>query len=550
MQKKILSVLIAIVMILAIAPLSVFAEDDISVYLYYEIIDGEVTVSGCNESINGDFLIPGTIEGYPVTKIADDAFSGYKDLKSISIPDSVTEIGNDAFSDCESLESVVIPNGVTKIEDRAFMGCRKLKNISIPGSVTEIANGTFADCESLETVVISDGVAKICNGAFQGCISLKNVTISSSVTEIEATAFYYCTALENIVIPAGVESIGVEAFSLCLNLKSIEVDENNKYFSSSKDGVLFNKDKTAIILYPIGNSRTEYSIPDSVRSIEFAAFYFAKNLKNITIPDSVETIGGGAFAGCYRLEEIVIPDSVTSTIGEQTFVSCINLKTVIIGNGVTGIEENAFSDCPVIENVTIGENVEFIGEQAFASELGNIAMKKITIPENVTRIDKGAFYFCNYLKEINIYNPEMVIAENSFYKAGILDRDTYSRLVIDIYENRTKLDGLDQDLENKLVSELLAIVYQIPDDELKDAVIYGYTGSTAEIYATENNMMFKELGEKITPDEEEDTTVPEIPKDDEEADSETDFIGMIIKMFEKIIDFFTKIFSSLMNLFA
>ncbi len=547
MRKKVLSVMMAVVMILAITPLSVFAEDDISVYLNYEIVDGEVTVSGCNDSLSGDFVMPGTIEGYPVTKIADYAFYGYKDLKSISIPDSVTEIGNDAFSNCENLESVVIPDGVTKIEDRAFMGCKKLENISIPGNVTEIGVGAFADCEGLETVVISDGVAKICNGAFQGCISLKNVTIGSSVTEIEATAFYYCIALENIVIPAGVESIGVEAFSLCSNLKSIEVDENNKYFSSSKDGVLFNKDKTAIILYPIGNSRTEYSIPDSVRSIEFAAFYFAKNLKNITIPDSVETIGVAAFANCYRLEEIVIPDSVTSTIGEIAFARCISLKSVTIGDGVTGIEENAFLDCYVLENVTIGKNVEFIGKQAFLSQFGNIAMEKITIPENVTRIDMNAFCFCTALKEINIYNPEIIIAEDSFLIPGVLDWDKYASLVVEIYS--LALNNQEQNADD-LIAELQSMIYEVPDDELKDAVIYGYTGSTAETYATENNMPFKELGEKITPDEEENTTVPEIPSDDEEVDSENDFIGMIIKLVEKIIDFFTKIFSSLINLFA
>ncbi len=501
MRKKVLSVMIAVVMILAITPLSVFADVDTSGYLAYEIIDGEVTVVGCNESINGDFLIPGTIEGYPVTRIAD----------------------------------------------RAFWGCREIKSISIPDSVTEIGQGAFADCEGLEAVVIPDSVTKICNGTFQGCTSLKNVTIGSGVTEIEATAFHYCTALENIVIPAGVESIGVEAFSLCFNLKSIEVDENNKYFSSSKDGVLFNKDKTAIILYPIGNSRTEYSIPDSVESIEFAAFYFASNLEKITIPDSVDTIGGGAFAGCYRLEEIIIPDSVTSTIGEIAFARCISLKSVTIGDGVTGIEENAFLDCYVLENVTIGKNVEFIEKQAFLSQFGNIAMEKITIPENVTRIDMNAFCFCTALKEINIYNPEIIIAEDSFLIPGVLDWDRYSSLVIEIYSSAL----IDQEQNtDELLAELMTVVYQIPDDELKDAVIYGYTGSTAETYATENNMPFKELGEKITPDEDENTTVPELPSDDEEVESENDFIGMIIKLLEKIINFFTKIFSSLINLFA
>lgn len=524
MSKKILSILLTLAMVLAIAPMFVFAEDDTLDYLTYEIVDDEVIIVYGNESIIGDVVIPDKIDGYPVTIINDDAFSSCKSLTGITISDSVTTIGV-----------------------RAFWGCSNLENVTIGDSVTEIGNDAFRDCSGLKSIVIPDSVTVIGDSAFHGCSSLVNVTISSSVTEIGFAAFHYCDSLESIVIPANVASIGYEAFSYCSNLENIDVDENNKYFSSSKDGVLFNKDETKLICYPIGNSRTEYDIPDSVNSIEFGAFYQAANLKKITIPDSVETIGEAAFAGCFRLEEIIIPDSVTSTIGENAFADCISLKNVIIGNGVTGIEQYAFSGCPFLANVIIGENVTFIGEKAFWTNFGNISLECITIPENVERVDAEAFFCYNALKEINIYNSEMIIAEDSFYMVGILDWDKYSSLVMEIYS--TVLTEQNQNLE-ELLAELLSVVYQIPDNELKDAVIYGYTGSTAEAYATENNMLFAELGQKITPDEDENTTVPEISSDDEDIDSGNDFIGILSKLFERIIDFFTKIFSSLINLFA
>ena len=226
MSKKILSILLALVMVLAMAPVSVFAEDDILNYLTYEIVDGGVTITDCDESISGEVVIPDTIEGYPVTSI------GY----------------------C------------------AFIECTNLKEITIPDSVT---------------------------------------------------------------------SIGYGAFAYCVVLTSITVDKNNANYSSDEYGVLFNKDKTELIQYPTGNSRTSYIIPDSVTSIGELAFYCCTSLTEITIPDSVKSIGDAAFGICTNLKEITISDSVTS-IGAGAFVYCDSLTEVTIPANVTEIGANAF----------------------------------------------------------------------------------------------------------------------------------------------------------------------------------------------------------------
>lgn len=49
------------------------------------------------------------------------AFTNYKNLTSITIPNGVTSIGEQAFSGCTSLTSVTIPNGVTSIGNNAFV---------------------------------------------------------------------------------------------------------------------------------------------------------------------------------------------------------------------------------------------------------------------------------------------------------------------------------------------------------------------------------------------------------------------------------------------
>ena len=156
--------------------------------------------------------------------------------------------------------------------------------------------------------------------------SVKTVEIKSGVTSIGDYAFQYCGSLTSITIPDSVTSIGNSAFSDCDSLTSITVDGNNQNYYS-QDGVLFNKDKTVLIQYPIGNTRTSYTIPNSVTSIGNGAFYDCHSLTSITIPNSVTSIGGSAFEGCSILTSIIIPNSVTS-IGYRAFSYCNSLKVV------------------------------------------------------------------------------------------------------------------------------------------------------------------------------------------------------------------------------
>jgi len=129
---------------------------------------------------------------------------------------------------------------------------------------------------------------------------------------------------------------------------AINVGTNNAEFSSV-DGVLFSKNKTALCIYPIGNTRTSYSIPNSVKSIWPDAFRSCRSLTSIIIPSSVTHIWDGAFYGCSKLTSIVIPNSVTN-IENEAFYGCSSLTSITIPNSVTNIGDEAFYDC---NNLTI-----------------------------------------------------------------------------------------------------------------------------------------------------------------------------------------------------
>ena len=125
-----------------------------------------------------------------------------------------------------------------------------------------------------------------------------SINICDNVTKIGEDAFWKCTNLVSITIGKDVATIGDTIFYECSNLTSIIVDENNEYYSNDEYGVLFNKDKTILIQYPVGNTRVSYTIPESTKTIGEDAFYKCESLISVIIPEGVASIGDYAFYWC------------------------------------------------------------------------------------------------------------------------------------------------------------------------------------------------------------------------------------------------------------
>ena len=206
-------------------------------------------------------------------------------------------------------------------------------------------------------------VAKIGGDAFRDCASLTSITIPDVVTSIGSSAFRGCASLTSITIPDSVEIIGGLAFAGCTNLPKIEVGEKNRKYTDV-NGVLFDKKKTLLLIYPAGKSDTTYKIPDDVTSIRTYAFYRSLNLISVTIPDSVTSIGYDAFYNCTSLTSITIPDSVTS-IRRGAFCYCTSLTSITIPDSVTRIGKDAFFKCTKLTNITFQGPAPTVDADAF-----------------------------------------------------------------------------------------------------------------------------------------------------------------------------------------
>lgn len=168
-------------------------------------------------------------------RIGGAAFYGCKNLKKLTIPETVEYIGGGAFygcsniwsltynainAECESfmepnapLEKIVIGGKVRRLPNGIFSG-REFTEVALPACLERIDDSAFYGCKNLTTINLSDSIRYIGDNAFYGCSSLKNIHWSLRLTTIGSRAFRQ-TALETISLPEGVTSVGDGAFYDC-----------------------------------------------------------------------------------------------------------------------------------------------------------------------------------------------------------------------------------------------------------------------------------------------------------------------------------------------
>ncbi len=444
------------------------------------------------------------------------------------------------------LEYSVLDDGTVEITD--YNGSAKTVDIpeKINGkSVTSIGDCAFRYCTSLKSITIPNSVMEIGSSAFSGCSSLTSITIPNSVTEIGVYAFKGCTSLTSITIPNSVTNIGDSTFWGCSSLTAIYVTVDNKNYTSV-NGVLFNKDKTALICYPAGKTDKSYKITNSVTSIGNYAFNGCSSLTSVTIPNSVTEIGGSAFVDCASLKSITMPNSVTS-IGDMAFYKCSSLTSITIPDSVTSIGSSAFSDCSKLRSITIPNSVTSIGAWAFngctgltainvamenqnyvspdgvlynkdkttiicypagkkgnnykipdgVTEIGSIAFSRcssltsVTIPNSVTSIGSGAFNGCTSLTRVTIPNSVTQIGWNAFSGCTSLTSITIPNSVISIdwyaFRGCTSLKSIT--IPNSVTSigkNAFGYYYDNGYKKINNLKIYCYSSTAGEQYAKDN----------------------------------------------------------------
>ena len=309
-------------------------------------------------------------------------------LTRVTMPSTLVTIGNAAFFNCSKMDDVVIPNGVTSIGNYAFYGCSAMKNITIPSSVATLGYSVFQSCIGLQSANMLANIKSIENSMFHGCRSLATINIPASVTALGNFVFCECSSLSSITIPQNVVSIGNFAFQFS-GLKSIIVNNNNPSFTSV-DGILYNKQMTALLCYPPRKDGDIYTVPSMVTTIAPAGISGCVSLKNILSDSAMFTSVDGVLCSADNTTLLFYPSGKTDSVFDMP-------------SSITTVQSDCFVDCS-FSSIIIGVNVTKI-QAWFLQHCNNVKM--VTIPSEVVfettyAVDSKSFIFFNNAKLVSV----------------------------------------------------------------------------------------------------------------------------------------------------
>ncbi len=268
----------------------------------------------------------------------------------------------------------------------------------------------FEYSEFVTSIVIDEGVTYIGSNAFGYFVNLTEVNLASTVESIGDHAFFNATSLQTVHLPKNLSFLHDTAFEFASSLNCFTVDKENEYFSA-ENGVLFNKDQTMLITYPVAKEDDTYLMPNSVTTIRQYSFKNNNYLKTIILSESLENLENYSFYDCVNLKKVSINSNITQ-LSSSIFYGCYNLENISVGD----VNERYTSDNGIVFNknsneliiypagkkdtsYTVPSYITYIEDNAFSE---NKNLIEINIPNEVTYIGWYAFNNCTNLKNITL----------------------------------------------------------------------------------------------------------------------------------------------------
>lgn len=421
---------------------------------------GTAPLFGNIYNITNNYSIIANAEEYNENTDYTEGTYEYLNYKKYSDYIEISGYDRAAAESIENLEIIIpaeIENLPVKVIGKDSLSGCSMTAVQIPDTVETIGDFAFLLCENIEKIDIPEGVKNIGNYAFEICYSLYEVNI-----------------------PQSVENIGLNITGSCTDLSEINVNENNPVYSS-ENGILYNKDKTALLRYPVRGVPSE-----------------------CIVPDGIKTIGVNAFDDCQFLDKIVLPQGL-EVIEDQAFDMCCNMSEIVIPNGVVSIGVAAFRNCTALVELNIPASVEIIGcgSELFwncVSPRRVNALTAINVAEDNKNYssengvffnkDKTILYKYPASKEDKIYNiPETVevIDEYVFDDCVNLEEITIPDGVTEIKD--CTFSGCIN-LKNLTIPPSVTTINNYSLSNEYSTTIIGYTGSEAHLFANEKNLEF------------------------------------------------------------
>ncbi len=266
---------------------------------------------------------------------------------------------------------ILVPATVLSIYDYAFCGCSKINSVTfaIGSKLLSIGNYAFYACSSITELIIPSDVVLIGEGAFNNARNLSTITLPKSLTSFDVSALNGCTSLKQIVV------------------------ENGNVSFKSDSGVLYNYDKTELLLYPAGREDKKYTVAENTVVIGKNAFSANALIESVVLPSTLVEIKDGAFANCTALKTVTIPKTVT-LIGSEAFANTTSIESVSFENGGTEsliIGNGAFRGSS-LGAVEMPSRLAVIGSEAFMNSQISVLTFEVADSYRLSIIEDNAFY--------------------------------------------------------------------------------------------------------------------------------------------------------------
>ena len=451
MNKRIGSLLLALMMLLSLFPASALAEGETVMDAYTpepEYVEGPPT------EITEE---PAVIEEPAEEPVGDDADpqGPQPDVPEVIEEPAVVEEPEpieepavveepEAIEDSEPIEKPEevleeeAPDAKTESDEAALASsgsCGENVNWTLDGdTLTITGTGAIADFSEssnpgwyssrmdVKYIVIGSGVTRIGAYAFYQMIAVRSVTIPSTVTAIGMDAFKECRFLRSLQLPSGLQSIGNECFLNCVGLSSLDIPAGvtvigdlafsgcsglktvcflgsaPTLYSSVFSGV------TATVYYP-GSDASWSSVAGQNYGGTLTwkqggqcgdSVYWELSGGVLTISGSGAMTNYGFGTSPYppwfglrqSISAVVVQNGVTC-IGEAAFYN-LEMTSVSLPASLESIGFSAFRNCSSLTSVTLPAGLKSIGVHAFTAS----GLTSLTLPDGLESIGSFAFNYC------------------------------------------------------------------------------------------------------------------------------------------------------------
>ena len=426
-MKEIRFLLLALLLIAIPQSLWAYTKDQIVTFdnMTYKVLiatGNKPTLMFLGTTKMGALVIPDKINDnqgttFTVTEVSGDTRFPCKDVTSVKLPETIVKLGNICFYDAK-LTEINIPKSVSEIDHVVWAGVKVVPECKVDAANTHFDsddNGVLYTEGKVELRSVPSNIATKTGS--------NTYTVNQSVTSIAKGAFFSNPNLKKIVLPPNLEKVeeGWPSIASTSQLEEFEMTPSSTAKYEVKEGVLFKKEPSKLVLYPHAKNVAAYQVPAGVKEMASYAIAGNRNMTSIDL-NEVTKVEISAIVDIAKLKTIKLPKDIKAyevAEGNTDFSAVDGVllskngeilyfyplaktnEAYTIPSTVKEIAEKAFQGATKLTSLVIPTSVEKIQEQAFRQ---NYKLASVTFcePSKITNLSAYSFWQCTSLTEVTL----------------------------------------------------------------------------------------------------------------------------------------------------